>query len=120
MTPSGTPFAERIDRLVAADESIPSPHSVRWTGFLDVPADGVYAFHAKADDGVRLRIDGKAWIDEWEVGGTAGDARGFLAKGRHPIEIDYFDQGGGRILELRWTPPGGRTSEVPFDALSHQ
>lgn len=120
MAPSGAPFAERIDLLVAANESIQSPHSVRWTGFLDAPVDGLYAFYAKADDGVRLRIDGKPWIDKWEVGGTAGDAREFLAAGRHAIEIEYFDQGGGRILELRWTPPGGSgTSELPFDALSH-
>jgi hypothetical protein len=119
MTPSGPPFAERIDLIVAANESISSPHSVRWVGFLDVPVDGVYAFHAKADDGVRLWLDGEPWIDKWEVGGTAGDAREFLTAGRHRIEIDYFDQGGGRILELRWTPPGGRTADVPFDQLSH-
>lgn len=120
LTPSGEPFAERIDLIVAANESIPSPHSVRWTGFLDVPVDGVYAFHVKADDGVRLWLDGKPWIDKWELGGTAGDARGFLERGRHPIEIDYFDQGGGRILELRWTPPGERMDEIPFDMLSHR
>lgn len=120
MTPDGPPFAERVDLLAAADESIPSPHSVRWKGLLDIPADGVYSFHARADDGVRLWLDGKAWIDRWTVGGTAGDARGFLARGRHQIQIDYFDQGGGRILELRWTPPGGVMSEIPFDLLSHE
>jgi hypothetical protein len=119
-TPSGPPFTERIDLFLSANESIPSPHSVRWTGFLNISQEGTYAFTIRADDGARLSLDDALLIDKWEAGDTVvGTARVPMRRGPHPIRVDYFDQGGGRIFELTWETPDGKHGGVPFDMLSH-
>jgi hypothetical protein len=40
-----------------------------------------------------------------------------LGAGDHPIQIDYFQNGGGSILEFFWQPPGSRETPVPPTAL---
>ena len=43
--------------------------SIRWTGKFNF-SSGNYIFHAKADDGVRLSIDGNLVIDQWKDQGA--------------------------------------------------
>jgi hypothetical protein len=45
------------------------------------------------------------------------DATLDLAAGDHPIEIDYFQQGGGTSLKFYWSKDGGEVTPVPPTAL---
>jgi hypothetical protein len=40
-----------------------------------------------------------------------------LKPGDHPIQIDYFQRGGGSALEFYWQMPGGDQTPVPPSAL---
>jgi glucose/arabinose dehydrogenase/RNase P/RNase MRP subunit p29 len=71
-TLTGTPAVTRQDSSIAFNWGEGSPHasipvdhfSVRWsrtTSFLS----GTYAFTVRADDGVRLKIDGQVVLDKW-------------------------------------------------------
>ena len=54
-----------------------------------------------SDDGVRVWIDGKLVIDRWSVHESALDhAR--IARGRHRIKIEYFEQTGWQELQVRF------------------
>jgi len=92
--------------------------SARYTGTLHVTEPGSYLLRVKADDGARLILDGNALAE----GMTAGqpnefDANVELEAKDYPIQIDYFQQGGGSGLKLFWSYNGGPLTPVPPTAL---
>lgn len=92
--------------------------SARYTGLLHVTEPGDYRLHINADDGARLILDGNILAE----GLTAGqpnefDANVELQAGDHPIQIDYFQQGGGSGLRLFWSYNGSPLTPVPPTAL---
>ncbi len=95
------------------------PFSARFTGTLQISEGGAYQFKVEADDGARLTIDGNVLGD----GLTAGQPNNFeastnLASGEHPIEIDYFQQGGGSALRFYWRRSADQDwSPVPPEVL---
>jgi hypothetical protein len=40
--------------------------SARWVGQVQAQRSEIYTFHATADDGVRLWVDGQLLIDQWK------------------------------------------------------
>ncbi|HEY6064775.1 MAG TPA: PA14 domain-containing protein, partial [Thermoanaerobaculia bacterium] len=92
--------------------------SARFTGSLRVTTPGSYAFHIEADDGARLTIDGRV-LGEGLVPNQPNAFRtsATLTAGDHPIQIDYFQSGGGSVLEFFWQPPGEPELPVPPSAL---
>jgi hypothetical protein len=119
----GDPVFTRVDPLLLfawpEQEPWPAPFSVRWTGTLAAPVDGVYRFQLNADDGVRL------WLDGQLVGESVApdnvnliDVQTQLSAGPHAIRIDYFQRGGGKALELWWQPPGAALQPVPPAVLT--
>jgi hypothetical protein len=86
------------------------PYTVDWTGQINIPTDGEWAFG--------LRINGKAevYIDEQPVL-TAPEPTEYtegnqisLAAGRHRIRVHYVDFLGGSRSHLSWVAPGGSPS----------
>jgi PA14 domain. len=97
---------------------VSSPFGVILEGFLDIQISGTYTFKITSDDGSWLFLDNVLIIDN---GGhhamKSATAALALEKGLHKIMIQYFDAGGGAILNLSWTPPGGVESEIPAEQL---
>ncbi len=81
--------------------------SIRWTGKIDIPQSGTYHFYTAADDGVRLWVNGKRIIDDWNAHGVQihdGEIR--LEKGRKAaVRLDYFENVGGAEVHLSWKRP---------------
>ena len=76
--------------------------AVRWTKSQWVGA-GRYKFTAFTDDGVRLYIDGKRVINQWQgPANTEHSAIVELGTGNHTIKMDYVEQGGGASAALSW------------------
>ncbi len=88
--------------------------ALEYTGFIDLPATGDYTFTLGSDDGSRLLIDGKPVVNNdglhayYEEKGSAQ-----LGAGKHRLTIGYFQQGGGKRLELRYAGPGIPEQPVP-------
>lgn len=81
---------------------------LRFTGWIDVPADGIYRFHLTSDDGAVLRIGGGTVVDHGGLHGPSERSGGIaLRRGAHAFELRYFQAGGGRTLRLEVTPPDG-------------
>ena len=104
----------QLDAFIAPNDVLPSPFSIEWLGKIYVPVSGPYVFGTTSDDGSHLYLDGQLVVDN---GGHHGDVhregRIQLEKGFHDIRLLYFQDGGGRKIELYWTPPGGTSVQVP-------
>jgi len=101
-------FRQTIPFLLLAwpDEQPVMPNgdfSARYTGMLRVSEPGTYSFRIQADDGARLTLDGNV-LGEGLVAGQPNDfdATVELTPGEHPIQVDYFQQGGGSGLRFFW------------------
>jgi len=89
--------------------------AVRWQNTVEL-VHGQYRFHVIADDGARLRINGRTIIDEWEV----GTAREFIAtydvlgdRELAQIELDYYDETIMAVIKLWWESPPPTSTPVP-------
>lgn len=119
---SGPPLMEQITPflLLAWPPNEPTfhPFSAIYTGLLRIETPGFYQFRVEADDGVRFTLDGVI-LGEGLIPDRPNGLRAQLdlAPGDHPIQIDYFQRGGGSALEFFWTPPGSGETPVPPSAL---
>lgn len=76
--------------------------SVRWVGRPYFTA-GTYTFYAKADDGVRIYVDGVLVVNDWSVHGprpVVGTR--YLTAGYHTIDVRYFENTGGASVQAWW------------------
>lgn len=115
-----TPAVSEVATTIALPGTRAEDHfGLRFTGFITVPADGMYAFATRSDDGSELFIDGQRIVDNGGLHGAverSGEAG--LRAGTHAIEIRYFEAWGGESLEVTWQPPGGGWEPIPAAALT--
>ncbi|MGZ3458497.1 MAG: PQQ-dependent sugar dehydrogenase [Archangium sp.] len=81
----------------------PDEFSVRWTGRISFTS-GFYRFTARADDGVRLWVDGGSpVIDAWrDEAPTQYYGYVYLFHGTHEVKLEYYEASGGAVSQLRW------------------
>jgi glucose/arabinose dehydrogenase/chitodextrinase len=92
--------------------------SVRWSSKFDFAAD-TYTFSARADDGVRLWVDGQLLIDAWiDQGATTYQATKTLAAGEHDVKLEYYENGGDAVAQLSWSAANDNSPPTPPTGLS--
>ncbi|WP_197092820.1 choice-of-anchor L domain-containing protein [Labilibaculum euxinus] len=93
--------------------------SIRYSGSFVVPEAGDYTFYTNSDDGVRLVIDGSNVIDNWtNHGPTVNSGTKNLSKGEHTITLEYFENGGGAVIELEWESTDAEIAREVFSKSS--
>lgn len=115
----GEPSVVQLDPFIAPNDVLSSSsYSIEWLGKIYTPATGPYLFGTLSDDGSYLYLDGQLVVDN---GGHHGDVYKegtvHLEEGFHDIRLLYFQDGGGRKIELYWTPPGNVKAQVPVEQL---
>ncbi len=107
--------ANAPDPAVGADS-----FSVRWTGEVEAVFTETYTFYPRADDGVRLWVDGKRLVDAWvDQGATEYSGRIDLAAGNtYGVVMEMYENGGDAVAELRWSSPRTPKQLIPQAALS--
>ena len=84
------------------------------TGYIDVPADGIYTFALLSDDGSYLKLDGKMVVDnDSEHSPREVIGQHAMRRGLHPLYARYFDHNGGQ-LRLRVMDAQGREVQVRY------
>jgi beta-glucosidase len=117
----GTPFLERVDADIQfqfdADPDLwpdvpATDFSVRWTGDLKAPATGTFHFTFTGDDGYRIKVNGKTYLDHWVKGkaSTQEFAIDMTAGQTYSLEVEFFQSIGPAIARLSWLLP----AENPF------
>ncbi|CAN5243639.1 hypothetical protein BH10PSE17_BH10PSE17_29520 [soil metagenome] len=124
-----TLYVTRVDGVIDYDwgDSGPTPsnlsdtsnYCVLWSGYLEAPTTGTYTINARSDDGVRVTINGAVAIDAFYFQGATDHTADIplVAGQRVPIQVEYFQGGGGAEVRLQWAPVGGVLSAIPTSAL---
>ncbi len=110
----------RFDWPGAPLDTMPADHfTVRWSGRIQPRVSGVYTFTLRADDGVRLWIDGKPLIDTWNRPDIA-DQRGSIsleAGQLYDLQLHYFENDKAGEITLWWQAAGQTKEIVPRSQL---
>ena len=82
--------------------------SARWQGRFNFTA-GSWTFTTLSDDGVRLWVDGVQLINFWTDHGptTRTATLNNVTAGEHEVRIEYYEQGGGAVIQASWAGGGG-------------
>jgi len=125
---TGPPTATRIDSTIDFDWGEQAPmanigvddFAVRWTGAIVAPTSDAYVICTRADDGVRLWLDGHLVIDDWTVHSvheTCAAPLSWVADSSHDLRLEYFEAGVFAISQLTWTTASMPKQIIPADAL---
>jgi len=93
--------------------------SVRWTGQVVPLFSETYTFYTLSDDGVRLWVNGVQLVNNWtdhpptENSGTIALTAGV----RYPIQMDFYENGGGASSALSWSSPSQPREIIPANRL---
>ena len=112
LTPAATDHVAS-GRFDLACTKLNESFGIVFNGQIEAPADGEYSFTIGSDDGSRLLINGQVVIDHDGIHGMSsktGKAR--LAKGKHAIEVQYFEKSGEEALYVGWKPPGAKQEQA--------
>jgi hexosaminidase len=91
---------------------------ILYSGFLKVPATGVYSFSVASDDGSRFFLGDRLVADnDGQHGSIRKTAILALEAGFHPVKALYFQQAGGSEFEIRWSGPSFQSRPIPAAAL---
>ncbi|MES2202564.1 MAG: glycoside hydrolase family 3 N-terminal domain-containing protein, partial [candidate division FCPU426 bacterium] len=108
----GSPKFSRSEKILSHDwgQGSPAPgiaannFSVRWKGTLVAPGTGVYRLGLRGDDGFRLKIDGKLFVEDW--GNHAAETRALplaMVKGqRYAFEVEFYESAGDASISFGW------------------
>jgi hexosaminidase len=91
----------------------------RFTGYIDVPADGIYTFRLTSDDGSKLWIGDLLVVDNDGLHSMV-ERRGqvLLKAGRHPITVAMFEATEVEGLSVAYEGPGVSRQPIPAAVLS--
>lgn len=91
---------EYVVESVSIPEEVKGNIGLVMTGYLEVPADGIYTFALLSDDGSTLTLDGELLGDNDGAHSSVEIiVQKALKAGLHPIEVRYFDCNGG-VLQM--------------------
>jgi WD40 repeat protein len=88
--------------------------SARWTRTLVLPDAQTWRFDVMADDGVRIFVNGIRILDHWYAPpGQPASAEIPLARGRHNVRIEYFQNTGYAFAHIAAYPVPGSNDPPP-------
>ncbi|MBV8859129.1 MAG: glycoside hydrolase family 3 C-terminal domain-containing protein [Acidobacteria bacterium] len=112
----GAPVATRVDEQLNFDWFTDAPvagintdnFSARWTGYFVPPVSGTYQLGARADDGVRVFLDDRLFVENWRDGGLKSLTKEVtLEAGRaYKLRVEYYERYASATAKLVWGPPG--------------
>ncbi len=121
------PTASELDPLINFNWDGNSPISGvagsnwggEWKGTLQAETSSTYTIYTYSDDGVRVWVNGQQIINDWTYHAPTWDAGTITltAGQKYNITIDYFQGGGGSVLQMYWTAPGMPWQLVPTSQL---
>lgn len=89
-------------------------------GYINIPEDEVYTFYSRSDDGSRIWIGEELVVDNDGIHGPIQKIGQIaLAKGFHPIHIQFFEREWNAIFDVSFRIAGGEKKKLPSDMLFH-
>jgi hypothetical protein len=119
----------RVDDVVNFDWGNGSPgpgvpadqFSARWTGFIVIEVTGTYTFWTNSDDGVRLWVGENIVVQNWtDHAPTWNSGSIVLSPGEHALRLEYYENGGGAVMQLEYQGTGISRQTIPNNVLLHE
>jgi parallel beta-helix repeat protein len=115
LTPVKTGTVSNFD-LTPANRS--DQYGFNFSGFINVPADGVYTFYTSSDDGSSLYIDNVLTVNNDGLHGTTEKSGSIgLKAGKHAISGLFFQQAGGAVFQVSYSGNGISKQVIPASSL---
>lgn len=118
---SASPDSSFLSSVIEVPASITAPSfGVKYSGFIDVPTEGVYTFYLTCDDGGVLQIADRLVVDNDGLH-SAKEKSGQVAlgKGLHPFVLNFIEGGGGFTLKLTYSLNGSELKSIPSAWFHH-
>jgi hypothetical protein len=94
--------------------------TARWTGSVQSQFSETYTFTTIANDGVRLWINGRLIINDWNTHSSTATNSGSItlaAQQLYNIQLDYFQNTGNALVQLLWNSPSTPQAIIPQTQL---
>jgi len=92
--------------------------ALRFSGYLEIEKRGLYTFFTESDDGSQLVINNEMVVDNDGIhGAEMKTGKIMLDKGRHLIQIKYFEATIGEILEIGTVSPAGEKKALDLSKI---
>jgi YVTN family beta-propeller protein len=87
-----------------------------FTQTIQVPTSGQYEWRTNSDDGSKLYIDGALVVDNDGLHAPRAVASSTqLTAGSHSLRVEFFEKGGGQVIEVGYRTGGSSFDPVPAD-----
>ena len=93
--------------------------SVRWTGYVRPEHSERYQFKTYTDDGVRLWVDNKLLINDWEDHAPTAQS-GYIdleAEKLYSLTMEYYENRGSSVSRLSWSSDSQELEVIPQSNL---
>ena len=112
---NGQPDSTYIAPVIDVPKSVNAPSfGLKYRGYIDVPATGVYTFYLTCDDGGILKIADRMTVDNDGLhSAVEKTGQAALEKGLQPFALDFVEGGGGFTLKLKYSFNGSASQDVP-------
>ena len=93
-----------------------------FTGYIDIPEDGIWSFALRSDDGAILEMDGKLVVNnDGSHSAITTMGRVPLLKGLHAYKLVYLEDYEGQAMSWAWKAEGAsQFSPIPEDHLYYR
>ena len=99
-------------------KNVATHYAVLMMGSINVKKSGEYTFYCGSNDGSRLSINNTEIIEnDGGHGYQEKEAKIYLEKGIHRVEVRYFQTGGGQELKISWKSTWFGKREVTTEDL---
>ena len=107
------PVLSQTDQHINFDWGTSSPmglpadnFSVRWTGSITPTASGAYTLAGQSDDGIRVILDGKPLVEEWNDHRLKmiKVTRNLEAGRKYALKVEYYEKKGEASVQFGWWP----------------
>jgi hypothetical protein len=93
----------------------------RFTGYISIPADGIYSFFTSSNEGSKLYIGTEVIVNNDGLHGVAEKSGQIgLKAGKHQITVDYFERSMQQVLTASYQGPGLIKQLIPDEVLYRQ
>jgi hypothetical protein len=119
---NATPVKQSISGNISTNDLTRNEYSgLVYSGYIKVPASGLYQFHLSSDDGSRLWIDEQVVVDHDGLhANTEKSGRIGLKKGYHAFRLAYFEDKPALALKLEFNLENQAPRAVPASFYYHQ
>ncbi|MGB3008437.1 MAG: family 20 glycosylhydrolase [Chitinophagaceae bacterium] len=110
-----------VSNVMVPAEVVAPGFSLKYRGYIMVPADGIYSFYLTCDDAGILRIaDREVVNNDGMHAPKEKNGQVALAKGLHKLAIDFVEGGGGFTLKLQYSKNGSAPQDIPDSWFKNQ